>query len=57
MERFADFMVKDAKTGECFRADHLIEGKWCVCVGGGWLPVTNTHLFCRYRNCPVLCTF
>ncbi|RNA08825.1 Glycyl-tRNA synthetase [Brachionus plicatilis] len=23
--RFSDFMVKDAKTGECFRADHLIE--------------------------------
>jgi len=28
VERFADYMVKDAKTGECFRADHLIEGKW-----------------------------
>lgn len=26
VERFADYMVKDAKTGECFRADHLIEG-------------------------------
>jgi glycyl-tRNA synthetase len=23
--RFADFMVKDLKNGECFRADHLIE--------------------------------
>jgi glycyl-tRNA synthetase len=23
--RFADFMVKDVKTGDCFRADHLIE--------------------------------
>jgi len=38
VERFADYMVKDAKTGECFRADHLIEGKacmwrvyWCIC--------------------------
>ena len=27
MDRFTDFMVKDLKTGECFRADHLIEGK------------------------------
>lgn len=27
VDRFADFMVKDVKTGECFRADHLIEGK------------------------------
>ena len=24
-ERFADFMVKDLKTGDCFRADHLLE--------------------------------
>jgi glycyl-tRNA synthetase len=24
-ERFADFMIKDLKSGECFRADHLIE--------------------------------
>lgn len=26
VDRFTDFMVKDVKTGECFRADHLIEG-------------------------------
>jgi glycyl-tRNA synthetase (class II) len=26
VDRFADYMVKDLKTGECFRADHLIEG-------------------------------
>ncbi|ELU17836.1 hypothetical protein CAPTEDRAFT_171846 [Capitella teleta] len=25
VERFADFMCKDEKNGECFRADHLIE--------------------------------
>lgn len=25
VERFADYMVKDIKSGECFRADHLIE--------------------------------
>jgi len=25
VDRFADFMVKDEKTGECFRADHLIK--------------------------------
>lgn len=24
VERFADWMVKDVKTGECFRADHLL---------------------------------
>ncbi|CAF0851964.1 unnamed protein product [Adineta ricciae] len=27
VDRFADFMVKDVKTGECFRADHLIEAQ------------------------------
>ena len=37
VDRFADFMVKDVKTGECFRADHLIEGKrkrhlWSTCI-------------------------
>lgn len=25
--RFTDFMVKDMKNGECFRADHLIEAQ------------------------------
>ncbi len=27
VDRFEDFMVKDTQTGDCFRADHLIEGK------------------------------
>lgn len=27
VERFQDYMVKDVKNGECFRADHLIESK------------------------------
>ncbi|RMX45527.1 hypothetical protein pdam_00008406 [Pocillopora damicornis] len=26
VDRFADFMVKDIKTGDCYRADHLLEG-------------------------------
>jgi glycyl-tRNA synthetase (class II) len=25
MHRFTDFMVRDVKTGECYRADHLLE--------------------------------
>lgn len=25
MDRFADLMVKDVSTGECFRLDHLIK--------------------------------
>lgn len=25
MDRFADLMVKDLKSGECFRLDHLIK--------------------------------
>ena len=25
MDRFTDYMVKDVSTGECFRADHLLE--------------------------------
>ncbi|CAF4081152.1 unnamed protein product, partial [Rotaria magnacalcarata] len=27
VDRFDDFMLKDTQTGECFRADHLIESK------------------------------
>ena len=46
MERFADFMVKDEKTGECFRADHLIEGKQCVCCKlAAILVEADTHVF------------
>jgi glycyl-tRNA synthetase (class II) len=26
VERFTDFMVTDAKTGDCHRADHLLKG-------------------------------
>ncbi|CAG0915327.1 unnamed protein product [Notodromas monacha] len=26
VDRFSDYMVKDTKTGECFRLDHLIKG-------------------------------
>jgi hypothetical protein len=26
VERFTDFMVTDVKTGDCHRADHLLEG-------------------------------
>ena len=25
LDRFTDYMVRDVKTGECFRADHLVE--------------------------------
>uniref|UniRef100_A0A671WEB5 Glycine--tRNA ligase n=1 Tax=Sparus aurata TaxID=8175 RepID=A0A671WEB5_SPAAU len=30
VEKFADYMVKDVKNGECFRADHLLKGKSLV---------------------------
>ena len=26
VDKFADYMVKDVTTGECFRADHLLKG-------------------------------
>ena len=28
VDRFADYMVKDVKTGDCYRADHLLEGDY-----------------------------
>ena len=27
VDRFTDWMVRDVKTSECFRADHLVEGE------------------------------
>ena len=27
VDRFTDVMVRDLKTGDCYRADHLLEGK------------------------------
>ena len=26
VDRFTDVMVRDVKTGDCYRADHLLEG-------------------------------
>lgn len=28
VDRFADYMVKDVKTGDCFRLDHLLKNFW-----------------------------
>lgn len=28
VDRFADFMVKDTKNGDCFRLDHLLKNYW-----------------------------
>lgn len=35
VDKFADYMVKDVKNGECFRADHLLKGEQCICMN--WL--------------------
>lgn len=32
MDKFADYMVKDVKNGECFRADHLLKGEAFKCT-------------------------
>lgn len=42
VDKFADYMVKDVKNGECFRADHLLKGKPLV------------HRFVKTRL-PLLC--
>ena len=42
VDKFADYMVKDLKTGKCFHSDHLIEGSVS-------LPTTSLKLvfLCR----------
>lgn len=39
VDKFADFMVKDMKNGECFRADHLLKGLFFFQVGLGNITV------------------
>lgn len=39
MEKFADYMVKDVKNGECFRADHLLKGTKNYCCSPGTVRV------------------
>lgn len=34
VDRFADYMVKDVKTGDCYRADHLLEGEFFFVFSG-----------------------
>ena len=35
VERFTDLMVKDTVTGDCLRADHLLEGTVAFTARGG----------------------
>ena len=36
VDRFADYMVKDVKTGDCYRADHLLEGWLLTALSSGF---------------------
>ncbi|XP_061876680.1 glycine--tRNA ligase-like [Entelurus aequoreus] len=38
VDKFADYMVKDAKTGECFRADHLLKANLKMKMTDDTLP-------------------
>ncbi|XP_076754339.1 glycine--tRNA ligase [Xylocopa sonorina] len=46
VERFADLMVKDVKTGECFRLDHLIKSHLEKVIGDKKTD-ENTRAVCR----------
>ena len=37
VDRFTDYMVKDVKTGECYRADHLLKGIFGNQKSKSWL--------------------
>jgi glycyl-tRNA synthetase len=41
VDKFTDFMVTDAKTGECFRADKLLEAKVDEIIADNLNPVTD----------------
>ncbi|PIO27814.1 hypothetical protein AB205_0015670 [Aquarana catesbeiana] len=47
VDKFADFMVKDVKNGECFRADHLLKGDTLK------PPPSGTPSLCTLPSCPL----
>eukprot|EP00951_Prasinocladus_malaysianus_P011440 scaffold84453_cov20-Prasinocladus_malaysianus.AAC.1 len=49
VERFTDFMVTDLKTGDCHRADHLLEVKYagntCLMLAPFLLPQAELNCY------------
>ncbi|KAM4606044.1 glycine--tRNA ligase [Polymixia lowei] len=43
VDKFADYMVKDAKTGECFRADHLLKAHLKQLISDGKCSVEKVN--------------
>ena len=41
VDRFTDFMVTDAVTGDCHRADHLLEAALQAMLDGKPAPLSN----------------
>ena len=50
MERFSDYMVKDDVTGECFRADHLLEDVMETLISDPKCPPEEKEEYNLIRN-------
>lgn len=58
VDKFADYMVKDVKNGECFRADHLLKGEEfirqlpCAAVSSKYeFKYWARFLYSEWRHC------
>lgn len=59
VDKFADYMVKDVKNGECFRADHLLKGMLLyILYLETWLPllcilkiIHSSRSLCTFSIC------
>uniref|UniRef100_A0A667ZT18 Glycine--tRNA ligase n=1 Tax=Myripristis murdjan TaxID=586833 RepID=A0A667ZT18_9TELE len=50
VDKFADYMVKDVKNGECFRADHLLKGELLKSCGIYLRPETAQGIFLNFKR-------
>uniref|UniRef100_A0A8C4N7W5 Glycine--tRNA ligase n=1 Tax=Eptatretus burgeri TaxID=7764 RepID=A0A8C4N7W5_EPTBU len=51
-DKFSDFMVKDVKNGECFRADHLLKGMHLHLVHSNETNFSQRQFLCwQLDNC------
>ena len=53
VERFTDFMVTDAKTGDCHRADHLLKGHLEALLEDKKTPLSSDKA--QVCQCTMLC--
>jgi glycyl-tRNA synthetase (class II) len=55
VDRFTDFMVTDTKTGDCYRADHLLEAAIEAALEDAKAPLSPEARKVGLLHCFLLC--